>query len=336
MPAGRRWSGCPGRRSGRRSGENPAATGFRAERARNTLRGVTRPVDIFEEIVRLRREGIPAALATIVGTRGSTPGRTSMRLLVLADGAFLGTVGGGCLEAEVYDAALEVLADEQPRSLTFRLTEQDSPDSGLMCGGEVTIFVEPISTPSLWIFGGGHVSKALTQVATLAGFRTTVVDDRADYATAARFPEAHATLARPYPEAVATMPIRQNAYAVVVTRGHREDGVVLEALGRRFAAGDRLRFLGMIGSKTKQALLWKHLRAAGIGDDFLATVRTPMGAYLGGKSHEEIAVSVVAELIAVRRLGHDLAATWAGRSKPRGRAEGVRPPRGDDAGEAAG
>src|SRR5215813_8214536 len=92
--------------------------------------------DIFEEVVRLRAEGMPAALATIVGTRGSTPGRTSMRLLVLGDGTFLGTVGGGCLEAEVYDVARQVLVDEQPRSLQFRLTEQDSPDSGLMCGGE--------------------------------------------------------------------------------------------------------------------------------------------------------------------------------------------------------
>lgn len=288
--------------------------------------------DIFEEIVRLRAEGIPAALATIVGTRGSTPGRTSMRLLVLADGTFVGTVGGGCLEAEVYDTALQVLADEQPRSLTFRLTEDDSPDSGLMCGGEVTIFVEPISTPSLWIFGGGHVSKALTQVASIAGFCTTVVDDRAEFSTRERFPEAHATLTAAYPDAVAAMPIRPNTFVVVVTRGHREDGVVLEALGRRFAHGERVRFLGMIGSKTKQALLWKHLRAAGIGDDFLATVRTPMGAYLGGKSHEEIAVSVVAELIAVRRLGHDLAATWEGRKRVRARGEGVRDLRTDAAG----
>lgn len=285
---------------------------------------MTRQPDIFEEIVRLRREGVPAALATIVGTRGSTPGRATMRLLVLADGTFLGTVGGGCLEAEVYDTALQVLADEQPRSLQFRLTEQDSPDSGLMCGGEVTIFVEPITTPVLWIFGGGHVSRALCQIAALAGFRTTVVDDRADYATAARFPEAHETLAAPYAEAVASMPIRQNGYAVVVTRGHKEDGVVLEALGRRFAAGDRLRFVGMIGSRTKQALLWKHLRANGIGDDFLATVRTPMGAYLGSRTHEEIAVSVVAELVAVRRLGHDLGASWAERWQAKARSEGVR------------
>jgi xanthine dehydrogenase accessory factor len=217
-----------------------------------------------------------------------------------------------------------VLADEQPRSLTFRLTEQDSPDSGLMCGGEVTIFVEPISTPALWIFGGGHVSKSLCQVASLAGFCTTVVDDRAEFCTAARFPEAHTTLSLPYADAVARMPIRQNSYGLIVTRGHREDGVVLEALGRRFEQGDRLRFLGMIGSKTKQALLWKHLRSVGIKDEFLDTVRTPMGAWLGGRSHEEIAVSVVAELIAVRRLGHDLASTWEQRQKAKGRVEGVR------------
>lgn len=286
---------------------------------------MNRDTDIFEAIVRLRRDGTPAAMATIVGTRGSTPGRTSMRLLVLADGTFLGTVGGGCLEAEVYDAALAAIADEQPRSLQFRLTEKESPDSGLMCGGEVTIFVEPITTPALWIFGGGHVSKALTQVATLAGFRTTVVDDRPDFATAERFPDAHETVTAPFPDAVGRMPVRQNSYAVVVTRGHRDDGVVLEALGRRFAAGDRLKFCGMIGSRTKQALLWKHLRAQGISDDFLATVRTPMGAYLGGNSHEEIAVSVVAELISVRRTGRDLAEGWA--RKPRksgGGAAGVR------------
>ena len=287
-------------------------------------RTVSRHRDLFEEIVRLRQEGIPAALATIVGTRGSTPGRTSMRLLVLGDGTFLGTVGGGCLEAEVYDTALQVLADEQPRSLQFRLTEQDSPDSGLMCGGEVTIFVEPLTTPSVWIFGAGHVSKALCQMASLAGFRVTIADDRASYATAERFPEASEVIAMPYAESVARMAIRQNSYGIVVTRGHKEDGHVLELLGRRFARGERLKFLGMIGSKTKQALLWKHLREAGIGDEFLATVRTPMGAYLGGKTHEEIAVSVVAELIAVRRLGQDLSASWAGRKKEKGRVDGVR------------
>lgn len=278
--------------------------------------------DIFDEVVRLRRQGIPAALATIVGTRGSTPGRESMRLLVLEDGTFLGTVGGGCLEAEVYEAALEVIRDEKPRSLQFRLTEKDSPDSGLLCGGEVTIFVEPITTPALWIFGGGHVSKALCQVADLAGFRVTVVDDRESYANAARFPEAADTLVSPYPEAVARMPMRANSYAVIVTRGHKEDGVVLEAMARRWAAGERVRFLGMIGSRTKRAVLFRHLRDAGVSEDFLGAIRSPMGVHIGARSHEEIAVSVVGELISVRRLGEDAAAQWEGRkSRGTGRPE---------------
>lgn len=278
---------------------------------------MSRDADIFEAIVRLRAEGVPAALATIVGTRGSTPGRTSMRLLVLEDGTFLGTVGGGCLEAEVYETAKQVIADEQPRTLTFRLTEKDSPDSGLMCGGEVTIFVEPITTPALWIFGGGHVSKALCQVAALAGFRVTVADDRPNFASRERFPEAAEAVVLGVDEAVERMPIRANSYAVIVTRGHREDGLVLEALARRFQRGEKVRFLGMIGSRTKQAVLFRHLRELQVPEEFLATVRTPMGVYIGARSHEEIAVSVVAELIAVRRTGSDAAASWQQKHRQR-------------------
>jgi xanthine dehydrogenase accessory factor len=273
--------------------------------------------DLFEEICRVRREGIPAALATIVATRGSTPGREAMRLLVQEDGTFLGTVGGGCLEAEVYEAAKEVIRDEMTRTLSFRLTEFGSPDSGLLCGGEVTVFVEPITTPSLWIFGGGHVSKALCQVATMAGFRVTVTDDRDTFANRERFPWAAAAVAAPFPETAANMPLRANTYAVIVTRGHKEDGQVLEALAARAARGERAKFLGMIGSKTKRVVLFKHLRAAGVGEDFLASVRSPVGLCIGARSHEEIAVAVVGELIQVRRLGQDSGAAWEQRRRER-------------------
>lgn len=291
-------------------------------------------VDIFEEVVRLRREGIPAALATIVGTRGSTPGRETMRLLVLEDGTFLGTVGGGCLEAEVYDAAREVLRDEQPQTLQFRLTEHDSPDSGLLCGGEVTVFVEPITTPTLWIFGGGHVSKALCTVATMAGFRVTVTDDRPTYANAERFPDAAATVVEDLEKAAGMMPLRANSYCVIVTRGHKQDGVVLGGLARRAAAGEEARFLGMIGSKTKRAVLFRHLRAEGVEDAFLNTVRSPVGLDIGARSHEEIAVAVVAELVAVRRLGEDAAGMWEGRRRPQ-RGSKPRTVGGEPAGERA-
>lgn len=274
-------------------------------------------VDVFEEICRVRREGIPAALATIVATRGSTPGREAMRLLVQEDGTFLGTVGGGCLEAEVYEAAKEVIRDEMTRTLAFRLTEFGSPDSGLLCGGEVTVFVEPITTPSLWIFGGGHVSKALCQVAAMAGFRVTVTDDRDTFANRERFPWAAAAVAAPFPETAANMPLRANTYAVIVTRGHKEDGQVLEALAARAARGERAKFLGMIGSKTKRVVLFNHLRAAGVAEDFLASVRSPVGLCIGARSHEEIAVAVVGELIQVRRLGQDSGAAWEERRRER-------------------
>lgn len=272
--------------------------------------------DIFQELVRLRAEGIPAALATIVATRGSTPGRETMRLLVTEDGTFLGTVGGGCLEAEVYEAAREVIKDEQTRTLTFRLNEFDAPDSGLLCGGEVTVFVEPVTTPALWIFGGGHVSKALCQVAALAGFRVTVCDDRESYASRARFPEAHDVVVAPFAEAVAKLPIRANTYVVVVTRGHKEDGLVVGALAARAAAGQTCKFVGMIGSKTKRHVLFEKLREEGVTDAFLASVRSPVGLCLGGRSHEEIAVATVGELIMVRRLGQDASEAWQKRQRP--------------------
>ncbi len=279
--------------------------------------------DIFEEIVRLRREAIPAALATIVETRGSTPGRETMRLLVLADGTFLGTVGGGCLEAEVYDAALEVIGSEQPRTLQFRLTETGMVDSGLLCGGEVTVFVEPLTTPTLWIFGAGHVSRALCTVAGMAGFRVTIVDDRESYASTERFPDAADVLVAEFEAAALKMPVGPHSYAVIVTRGHKEDGTVLAALARRAAGGEEPRFLGMLGSSTKKKVLDKMLREGGVDPAFLERVRCPVGLHLGGNSHEEIAVAVAGELISVRRLGRDAAQAWEERRSERAEQRGI-------------
>jgi xanthine dehydrogenase accessory factor len=285
-------------------------------------------VDIFEEIVRLRQAGTPAAMATIVGTRGSTPGQESMRLLVKEDGSFLGTVGGGCLEAEVYEAALEVIRGETPRTLTFRLTQKDAPDSGLLCGGEVTVFVESITVPKLTIFGAGHVSSALCKIASQAGFHVSVTDDRESYARADRFPGAGAVYAAPLAATVAGLELSAHSYAVIVTRGHKEDGLVLAAFARRFAAGDRSRFLGMIGSRTKRAVLFRQLREQGVDEAFLASVRSPVGMLIGARSHDEIAVSIVAELISVRRLGQDAGATWAGRTSRQARTLAAGPPGG--------
>src|SRR5512141_3168232 len=140
-------------------------------------------MDIYDEIVRLRRLGQKAAIATIVQVRGSIPSYESAKLLVREDGSMLGTIGGGCVEAEVWNAAREVIESEKPKHLTFHLNQEAAYDSGLTCGGQLDVFVEPlIPPPRLFIFGAGHVSKSLSKIANLAGFTTVVTDDRESFA----------------------------------------------------------------------------------------------------------------------------------------------------------
>src|ERR1700757_3931106 len=156
-------------------------------------------MDIYEEVVRLRRLGQKCAIATIVQVNGSIPSYESAKLLVREDGSIAGTVGGGCVEAEVWNAAREVIETEKPRHLTFSLGQDAAYDNGLICGGQLNIFVEPvIPQPKAFIFGGGHVSKSLSKVASMAGFATVIIDDREAYSNADRFPEAEATYADEY------------------------------------------------------------------------------------------------------------------------------------------
>jgi xanthine dehydrogenase accessory factor len=257
-------------------------------------------MNIWAEILRLREAGEPCALATIVKTNGSTPGKTAMKMLVRKDGSIVGTVGGGCLEAEVLEAALACMQDELPRTLSFALNERDYPDSGLLCGGQVEIFVEPITEPRLVLFGGGHVSAAIARLARTVGFHVTVGDDREAFANPERHPEAHRTLCAPFKELARAIAPAEDDYLLAVSRGHDQDGEVLAAL---CAAGCRPRYLGMIGSRAKRVQVLDKLAAEGVAREFLEQVRTPMGLDIGARTHEEIAVSVVAELISVRRLG---------------------------------
>src|SRR5215469_16816302 len=150
-------------------------------------------MDLFEEVVRMRKAGLRGALATIVHTNGSIPSYESSRMLVREDGSIAGTIGGGCVEADVWAAAREVIRSEQPRKMTFNLNHEASYDGGLICGGTLEIFIEPIlPQPMLYIFGGGHVATAAAQVAHVAGFAIGVVDDRERYANGERFPMASA------------------------------------------------------------------------------------------------------------------------------------------------
>src|SRR6476619_3967889 len=146
-------------------------------------------MDIFEEIVRLRRLGQKCALATIVQVRGSIPSFESAKLLVREDGSMIGTIGGGCVEAEVWNAAREVMETEKSKHMSFNLGQDAAYDNGLICGGQLDVFVEPVvPPPHAFIFGAGHISKSLSQIAALAGFSTTLTDNRGTFANRFRFP----------------------------------------------------------------------------------------------------------------------------------------------------
>src|SRR5581483_1451383 len=148
-------------------------------------------MDVYEELVRLRRLGQKCALATIVQVNGSIPSFESAKMLVREDGSFVGTIGGGCVEAEVWNTARDVMQSEKPKHLNFTLGQDAAEDSGLICGGQLTVFIEPVvPQPKLFIFGAGHISKAISKIANIAGFGTVIIDNRAQFANRDRFPEA--------------------------------------------------------------------------------------------------------------------------------------------------
>jgi xanthine dehydrogenase accessory factor len=253
-------------------------------------------MDLFEEIVRMRRNGQRGALATIVHTNGSIPSYESSRMLVREDGSILGTIGGGCVEADVWAAAKEIMASESPRKLVFQLNNEASYDNGLICGGTLEIFVEPIlPQPVVYLFGGGHVSTAVAKAASAVGFGVAVVDDREAFANSQRFPMAQ-EIHTSYEAAFATLRPNNSAYLVIVTRGHKEDMRVLA-----WAVRTSARYIGMIGSKRKVLSVYKALEKEGYRMAEFERVFAPMGLDIGGLSPEEIAVSIVGELVAVRR-----------------------------------
>lgn len=253
-------------------------------------------MDLFEEIVKLRREGRRAVLATIVHTNGSIPSFESSRMLVREDGSITGTIGGGCVEAEVWAAAKEVMHKEAPRKMVFNLNNDATYDSGLICGGTLEVFVEPIlPQPMLYLFGGGHISMALAKAASSAGFAVGVVDDREAFANAVRFPMAQEIFTS-YEESFEKIHPNASAYLVIVTRGHKDDMRVLA-----WAVRTEARYVGMIGSKRKVLSIYKALEKEGYQPEEFERVYAPMGIDIGALSPEEIAISITAELIAVRR-----------------------------------
>ena len=254
-------------------------------------------MDIYEQIVELRRQGRRGAVATIVNVRGSIPSFKTAKMLVRDDGSIVGTIGGGCVEADVWQAAREVMESEKPQTLKFDLNQDPKYDTGLVCGGTLEIFVEPVLPPALlYVFGAGHVASNLCQTAASAGFDVIVTDDRSSYATKERFPAAREVHALDFDAAMQKLDPNESSFIVIVTRGHRDDMRIL-----RWAVQTRARYVGMIGSKRKVIEIFKTLQKEGIPAHLFNRVHAPVGLDIGAITPEEIAVAITAELIAVRR-----------------------------------
>ncbi|MBI5075843.1 MAG: XdhC family protein [Nitrospirae bacterium] len=251
-------------------------------------------MELYEELLRLKKEGRSSALATIVQSAGSAPQKTGSKMLIRDDGTIVGTLGGGCLEAEVVQAALMAIRDEQSVTLPFDLTEKQG---GLVCGGRVSVFIDPvIPDPTLIILGAGHVGKALTKAARFSGFRVMACDDRPEYANPENLPDAHDIVVNDFPGMFYRMIVPDNAYIVVATRGHNHDLDAVIAALRTTA-----RYIGLLGSRRKKALLFKALSEAGFSEDQISRVHIPVGLPINSVTPEEIAISIMAQIIGKRR-----------------------------------
>jgi len=347
-------------------------------------------------MVRALEAGERFALATLVDTHGSTPQKEGARLVVRADGSTAGTLGGGCIEAEAWEAAREALSTGEPRVLDFELTEDIAVDYGLACGGREKIlivpvradaetidvvralreaaesarrgalitvvsgagvgtnfvawadggtsgslgvlddgalslaraslqeahprarllrtsagaelFVEPIAPPAeVIVVGGGHVGRAVAAAAKFAGYRVAVIDDRADFASRERFPDADDVVVDEVDRALEAYAVSRSSAIVIVTRGHKYDYQALSAAARSDAF-----YVGLMGSRRKVALIYRQLLEDGVPAQRLRDVHAPIGLDIGAETPEEIAIAIAAELIAHRR-GRTAVGDWSGK-----------------------
>jgi len=253
-------------------------------------------MQLYKEILDLMRSGRRGAVATVIGSKGSTPGKESAKMLIRDDGSTVGTIGGGCTEAEVWALAREVIDTDRPLRKSFKLTPKAAEDEGLACGGIVEIFIEPIGSPVVITFGAGHIARMLVPLLKLVGLNTVVVDDREQFANREFFPDAGEIVVCDFESCFEKLSITPTSYLVIVTRGHKYDQFVLSKAVQTPAS-----FVGLIGSRAKIVRIFRTLKAEGASAESLERVKAPIGLDIGARSPEEIAVSIAAQLVAHRR-----------------------------------
>jgi xanthine dehydrogenase accessory factor len=253
--------------------------------------------DIHEEIIKAKEEGEIAALATVVATKGSTPRSIGAKMLVKEDGTIIGSIGGGCVEAEVWQSAMKTIKEKTPKLIDYDLTGREDSPEGLICGGIMQVFVEPIiPEPVVYILGAGHIGFAVSRIAAIAGFRVVVIDDRPAYASKERFPDAAELHVGQPEEMITQLKINKVSYLVIACRGHMEDQRTLKEALKTPAC-----YTSMIGSKKKVKTIFENLRNEGVTQDDLNRVHAPIGLPIAAETPEDIAISIMAEIVDIRR-----------------------------------
>ena len=248
-------------------------------------------MDIFEEIVEAKKANIPIVLATVVESLGSAPREEGAHMLIKSDGTIIGTIGGGAIEKRIIDEAMILMNAPSPK-----LVHYDLKDIGMVCGGGMSVFLEPLrQLPKLIIFGAGHIGSVLSRIGKMLDFSVTVVDNRPEFANIDRLSWVDTIIAKEYDTAIDLLTYDDNTYLVIMTHKHAHDFEVLERLIHK-----PVHYLGMIGSKAKVLKAFQQLREKGISEDKIKSIHAPLGVRIGANTPAEIAISIAGELVAVR------------------------------------
>ena len=253
-------------------------------------------LDIYQELANTISKNERGVLVTVVATAGSVPRKAGAKMLIKEDGSFIGTVGGGSVEHTVKEKAMEIIKSGQPQLLHFDLSGKEE-NATMICGGQMDVFFEPIAAQeTLYLFGAGHVARSTAAIGNMLGFRIVVIDPRPEYNNPQLLPDGDAFITDDFKQAFQKLDIEESAYIIIYTYAHTMDEECLH-----FALGTRAKYVGMIGSKKKVKEIKERLLKKGITQEQLDSVHTPIGLDISAETPAEIAVSIMAEIIKVKR-----------------------------------
>ena len=258
-------------------------------------------VDVLEKVAQLLKNRKKVALCTVIEKRGSGPRDVGAKIAVSEDGEIVGTIGGGNLERILVEEALKALKGGKSKKIVFSLREgverRNVVKTGLICGGEITIFIDAIEPkPRLIIIGSGHVGYPLAKLADILGFEIVVVDDNKELATRERFPMAKEILVGDFTEILDKVEVRPDDFVVIVHGEPKHDFMALKKMLER-----EVRYVGLLGSKVKVAKFKERLKKEGVSEDALRNLYAPVGLDIGAQTPEEIGISILAQIIRIRR-----------------------------------